>query len=316
MIVHLRLSTPADMTDPVVGLLVEDPRVTDVTLVRGAGIEPPRDVVEADVAREAASDVLGTLTRMGLGTRGGISMTETTVAPCESARELERQAVGSPDDAVIWDVVLSHAESATRHTVSFHAFLGLATALAAIAVITDSPVLVVGAMVVGPEFGTIAAICCGIAFGRWLLAWRALALLVTGFAAAIAIVTLISFVSHEVGMFTREQVTAPRPLTGFIWHPDRWSFIVALLAGAAGALAATIGRAEAMVGVFISVTTVPAAGNLALALGARAPEEITGSVLQLIVNVTGMVLAGTAVILAQRLVWSRLGRMGRGTAGH
>ena len=180
MIVHLRLSTPADMTDPVVGLLVEDPRVTDVTLVRGAGIEPPRDVVEADVAREAASDVLGTLTRMGLGTRGGISMTETTVAPCESARELERQAVGSPDDAVIWDVVLSHAESATRHTVSFHAFLTLATALAAIAVITDSPVLVVGAMVVGPEFGTIAAICCGIAFGRWLLAWRALALLVTG----------------------------------------------------------------------------------------------------------------------------------------
>ena len=55
MIVHLRLSTPADMTDPVVGLLVEDPRVTDVTLVRGAGIEPPRDVVEADVANNLTS---------------------------------------------------------------------------------------------------------------------------------------------------------------------------------------------------------------------------------------------------------------------
>ena len=67
------------MTDAVVSGLVEDPRVTDVTLVRGAGVDPPRDVVEADVAREAASDVLGTLTRMGLGSRGGISMTETTV---------------------------------------------------------------------------------------------------------------------------------------------------------------------------------------------------------------------------------------------
>ena len=55
-------------------------------------------------------------------------------------------------------------------------------------------------------------------------------------AAAIAVVTVIAFVSHEVGMFTREQVTAPRPLTGFIWHPDVWSFIVALVAGAAGAL--------------------------------------------------------------------------------
>ena len=42
--------------------------------------------------------------------------------------------------------------------------------------------------------------------------------------------------------------------------------VVALLAGAAGVLSVTAGRTNVLVGVFISVTTVPAAGNLAVAL--------------------------------------------------
>jgi hypothetical protein len=79
--------------------------------------------------------------------------------------------------------------------------------------------------------------------------------------------------------------TAERPLTGFIWRPDRWSAVVAVLAGCAGVLSQTAGRANALVGVFISVTTVPAAGDLALsvALGAWhhvvAPRPSSGSTL-------------------------------------
>lgn len=89
--------------------------------------------------------------------------------------------------------------------------------------------------------------------------------------------------------------------TGFIWHPDRWSFI----AGAAGVLAMTTARANAMVGVFMYVTTIPAVGNFALALGVWAPSEIRGSVAQLGVNIAGMVLAGVVVLVLQRLLWVR-----------
>ena len=69
---------------------------------------------------------------------------------------------------------------------------------------------------------------------------------------------------------SRRRPAEAGPLTGFIWQPDRWSFVVALLAGVAGTLSLTAGRSNALVGVFISVTTVPAAGNLALALAAVA----------------------------------------------
>ena len=205
-----------------------------------------------------------------------------------------------------WEAVIDESYAASRPTVSFHVFLVLATLLAAIAVITDSSVLVIGAMVVGPEFGTVAAIATGVVFRRPALAWRAARLLVMSFVVAIAVVALLSLLASLTGLVETEMVTRARPQTGFIWHPDRWSFIVALIAGAAGVLALTTARANAMVGVFISVTTVPAAGNLALAIGTWAPSEMRGSIAQLAVNIAGMVIAGILVLVLQRLLWGRV----------
>ena len=110
----------------------------------------------------------------------------------------------------------------------------------------------------------------------------------------------------RVGLVDLEDITRPRPSTGFIWHPDAWSFIVALLAGTAGALALALAKQATMVGVFISVTTVPAAGNLALGLAFGAGGEIAGSAAQLGLNIAGMVIAGAVVLVVVRLVWARL----------
>jgi uncharacterized hydrophobic protein (TIGR00271 family) len=125
---------------------------------------------------------------------------------------------------------------------------------------------------------------------------------VLGFAVAIAVTAGLALLADAAGWIGPEDVVRPRPLTGFIWTPDRWSFVVALLAGAAGVLSVTAGRSSALVGVFISVTTVPAAGNLALALALRVPEEMRGAALQLGVNLAGMVLSGTAVLAVQRVL--------------
>ncbi|UFN46127.1 DUF389 domain-containing protein [Nocardioides okcheonensis] len=306
MLVHLRLTVPTDLSDDVVALLEDHHRSANLTVLAGASRSPEGDLVECDVARELVGEVLDRLKALGLHETGGIVVTTPTATPFAAARHLERTAPGDPEDAVIWESVIDECYSASRPTVSFHVFLTLATLLAAIAVITDSSVLVIGAMVVGPEFGTVAAIATGLVFGRPGLTWRALRLLVLSFAIAIAVVTLLSLVASLTGLVTTEMVTRPRPQTGFIWHPDRWSFVVALIAGAAGVLAMTTARANAMVGVFISVTTVPAAGNLALALGTWAPSEMRGSIAQLGVNIAGMVIAGVVVLVLQRLLWARV----------
>jgi uncharacterized hydrophobic protein (TIGR00271 family) len=94
-----------------------------------------------------------------------------------------------------------------------------------------------------------------------------------------------------------------RPLTDFIVHPDKWSFIVAVLAGIAGLLSLTAGKSSALVGVFISVTTVPAAGNIADAVVLAREDEVTASLVQLGVNLGGMLVAGVLTLFVQRALW-------------
>jgi uncharacterized hydrophobic protein (TIGR00271 family) len=266
-------------------------------------VQPAGDLVEADVAREKAGDLLTELRALGVCDHGGVVISTPTGTPFRGADLLEAAAPGHPDDAVIWEAVEAQAESGAIPTVSYVAFLVLAVALASVAVITDSAVLVVGAMVVGPEYSAVAAAIAGIALGRWGLFARGMRLLVFSFAFAIGLIAIVSLAGRGLGLISLDEVTRPRPNTGFIWHPDQWSFIVALLAGAAGALALALSKASTMVGVFISVTTVPAAGNLALGLAFWERTEMVGSAEQLVINIAGMVIAGAAVLLVMRAWW-------------
>lgn len=312
MLVHLRLVVPPDLSGEVRDLLVEDRRTTNVTVQPGASIDPPGDLIEVDVAREAADDVLCSLERIGLYEVGGICVSEPSATPFAAAHQLDRNAEGEPDDGVIWDVVREQAESSSRASWSYYAFLALATALAAVAVLTDSPIIVVGAMVVGPDYSVVAAICAGISLGKPRLAGRAALTLLRGFGLSIAVVLVLSLLARLAGVIGAGDLTRPRPLTAFIWHPDGWSLVVALLAGAAGALAMTSAKSNALVGVFISVTTVPAAGNLAVALALGVGSEISGSLVQLGLNVAGMLIAGIATMMVQKALLRSHGRAVRG----
>ena len=300
---HFRLTVPADLVGEVSAVLMEHDCVTNVTVQAEAVVRPPGDLVEFDVAREKASELLTALNEIGLDQRGAIVISAPASTPFKVARDLNRLAPGHPDDAVIWESVITKAYEGSVPTLSYHVFLVIAVALAGIAVVTDSAVLVVGAMVVGPEFTVIAAACAGLVLGHWALVGRSLLLLVLSFLFAIAVVTVLALLMVLTGGLTAEQVTAPRPNTGFIWHPDKWSFIVALLAGVAGALALALEKSATMVGVFISVTTVPAAGNLALGIAVWDADETLGSLAQLGANIAGMLISGTMLLLLVRTTW-------------
>lgn len=307
-VIHARLIVPAARTDEVVRLLCADPRATNIVVLPGAAKDPVGDLVTADLAREAASDILGRLRRYDVQDSGGVSLSDVAAAPSANARAAERAAPGAPDDGVVWDIVLEHADADARPSWSYYAFLTLATMIAGVAVVLDSPVLVVGAMVVGPEFGAVSAAAVGLALRRPRLGADAARLLLYGFVVAVVITAAFALAARGAGWVDASSLDGPRPLTRYIWRPDRWSVVVALLAGCAGVLSQTAGRSNALVGVFISVTTVPAAGNLALALALWAPREMGGSAAQLGVNLLGMTAAGVATLLVQRLLWQRVRR--------
>ncbi len=306
MLVHFRLTVPDDLAAEVRDRLVGSEWVTNVTVQAGVCVDPEGDLIECDVAREKAGVLLNALNEAGLDERGGIVISNPTSTPFRRASRIEALAPGHPDDAVLWESVEAQADDGAQPTVSYLIFLVLAVILAAVAVITDSAILVVGAMVVGPEFSAIAAASVGIVFAEWGLVGRSLRLLVLSFAFAVGVVALLALAVRFTGAIDAGTLTQPRPNTGFIWRPDVWSVVVALVAGAAGVLALAIQKTATMVGVFISVTTVPAAGNLALGLALWQRSEILGSLAQLGINVVCMIVAGVAVLAAMRGGWSWL----------
>lgn len=303
---HLRVIAPPDLTDDVVRLAEDSPACVHLTVIPRAARSPEGDLVQFDVAREAANDVLGHLRGLGLAERGAISEEHVDLSISTDADAAAEAAPGYEDDAVVWDELDARTADDATLSWAFLAFLVLATMIAGIGALLDQPILIVGAMVLGPEFGAVAAICFGVMRRDVRRIATAARTLVVGFVAAIAVTLACSAVGRGLGWVTPKML-ADRTLTTFIVQPDKWSFIVAVLAGVAGILSITAGKSSALVGVFISVTTVPAAGNIAVAIPLGLWGEVGGSAVQLGVNLAGMLLAGLTTLGVQRVLWHRYG---------
>ena len=86
----------------------------------------------------------------------------------------------------------------------------------------------------------------------------------------------------------------------FIYQVGPFSLIIALLAGAAGMLALVSAKSASLVGVFISVTTVPAAAYAAVAVVEGEFGRAGESALQLLINLVGIVISAAVVLLLVR----------------
>lgn len=71
-------------------------------------------------------------------------------------------------------------------------------------------------------------------------------------------------------------------------------------------LSLTASKSSALVGVFISITIVPAVGTVALTVAVGAWGEAGHSLAQLLVNLAGLFIAGTSTLIVQGVVWRRL----------
>jgi uncharacterized hydrophobic protein (TIGR00271 family) len=94
-------------------------------------------------------------------------------------------------------------------------------------------------------------------------------------------------------------------LTQFIAEPDAFSVIVAVFAGAAGVLSLTSAKSGALVGVLISVTTIPAAANIGVAAALGNWDDWRGAMTQLSINLIGIVVAGVTTLYVERRLFRR-----------
>ncbi|MFH0516652.1 DUF389 domain-containing protein [Streptomyces sp. M41] len=302
---HLRLITPAARTDDVIRLIENTVGTTHLVVVPGAARNPSGDVVMCDVAREAGDELIGALKKLELEETGSISVENIDLSLSERAEQAKDDAPGAGADAVLWEHLADATHEESTLSATYLAFITLATMIAACGVVLDNAILIVGAMAVGPEFGPLAGLNTAIVQRAPRLALRSLIALLVGFAVAMVATVGFSYFMDSVNLFSADQLSAERPNTNFIYRPDWFSFVVAVLAGCAGTLSLTSAKSGALVGVAISVTTVPAAANAAVAFSYDKYNQAWGSTEQLLLNLLGIILAGTLTLLLQKWLWAK-----------
>ncbi|OIJ99158.1 DUF389 domain-containing protein [Streptomyces colonosanans] len=313
---HLRLIAPVEKTDKVVHLIEQTVGTAHLIVLRDAARDPAGDVVLCDVARESGDELIGGLKGLGLEETGSIAVEDIGLSLSRRAEEAEKEAPGDGADAVLWEQLADETHEESTLSVTYVAFIILATMIAACGVVLDNAILIVGAMAVGPEFGPLAGICTALVQRMPRLALRSLTALLVGFAAAMLVTVGFTYFMDAVGLFSKVQLEAVRPNTNFIYRPDAFSFVVAVLAGIAGTLSLTSSKSGALVGVAISVTTVPAAANAAVAFSYDEYRQAWGSSEQLLLNLLGIVLAGTLTLLSQKWLWARQRERAARTKGY
>ena len=297
--IQLRLIVPSELTAQVLEHLDRTPGVAHVIHVPGATATPPGDVVWCDVVREAANEVIEWLQDEGVHRRGAIVVEALEAVVSDAAAAADAGAPGHGSDALVWEELEARARDEAVLTVSFLVFMAIAAVIAGIGILLDSPVLIVGAMVVGPEYGPLAALCVSVLRGRGAAAARAGATLGWGVAVAAGTSLVATFVFRATDLAPERYDLSERQLTAFISNPDGRAAVVAVLAGVVGMLSLTEARSGALVGVLVSVTTIPAIANIGVATAYREWGEVRGAALQLGINVVGLVVAGIATLAVQ-----------------
>jgi uncharacterized hydrophobic protein (TIGR00271 family) len=298
----MRLVVPTDLVGTVLAYLDGLEPVSDVIHFPGASRRPPGDFVQCVVATESASSVVSALRELGLAVHGSMTLDRLDATVSAAAGAHPRS---SSTDAVVWEEVEARSTAMAQLSSSYLIYMMVATVIAAIAILTDSVVLLIGAMLVGPEFGPLAGLCVGIVHKRIPLVRAASASLIVGFALAITASFFAAWAFTVAGVAPTELTATQHPETMFLSQPDAYTVVIAALCGVAGMMSLTMASSGTLIGVLISVTTLPAAGNLGIAAAYGNQEEALGSVIQLGVNVGVMLVAGIITLRIQRATFAR-----------
>jgi uncharacterized hydrophobic protein (TIGR00271 family) len=298
--IHLRIIAPEEVAHQALELLSGSPAVINVVHLHGASKKPEGDVILCDVAKEDASIILSDLKELDIPAQGSIAVEHIDTAISDAAVAAEKAAPGAPSDAVVWEEVQTRTSEDTELSFSFVLFMVAAMQIAAVGIVLDQPILIVGAMVLGPEFGPLAAVSVAFVHRQAELARRSLIALAVGFPIGALAAIGTTLIMRWIGEFPDNFDETRHPFTDFITDPTFLSFFVAFVAGAAGVLSLTSAKSGALVGVLVSVTTIPAASNIGVAAAYGEWSDAGKAAAQLGLNLSGIVVAGVLTLFIQR----------------
>jgi len=302
---HVRVVSPPDLTRSLTDRLAAAPGVWNVVVQAGDARRPAGDAVQFDVRDGVANPVFQALRELGLDRDRVICVERVDAALTGQALPVPARGPLHREIAPVWEMVEAVIRQGEGYAPSFYALLAVAGLIGAVGILTNSQILIVGAMVVGPEYNAIIGVALGITKRVRAEVRDGLLALCWGFLTAVVLTFLFGLSVRASGKTPTAFLKGARPIADLISTPNIFSVIVAVLAGIVGVVSLTEARANALIGVFISVTTIPAAASIGVSIAYSSWGEARGSLLQLLLNVVLLIVVGAAGLRTQRMIWRR-----------
>ena len=300
---HVRVISPPGATGGLLGSLDASDAVINVTVAIGAGRHPAGDLVSFDLFTDGANPVLTRLRELGLDREGPITLERVDAAMIDPLVDALRREANDRETAPVWEVVEARIVTSATYPFSFYILMAIAGLIAAVGIITNSQILVVGAMVVGPEYAAILGIALGVNRHDHGAVRRGALALIVGFSLAVLFTFIFGLIMNATVHVPEAFRLGVRPVSDLIDTPNVYSIVVAIAAGIVGVVSTTEDRANTLIGVFVSVTTIPAAADVGVSLAFDAHAKAWGSFEQLILNVVLLLVVGIVGLRFQRAVW-------------
>lgn len=206
------------------------------------------------------------------------------------------------------DELLDDLENASKVNLAFIAMTASAAVLALVGMHRDSPVIVIGSMVIAPLLGPTMGLALALTLGDYKFVGRVLRANAIGFSIAVVISAVAGFL---LPLDVQAGEVASRV------NPGAGDVLIAVAAGVAGALAFTSGVGMSVIGVMVAVALLPPTVAAGALVGSGEWGDALQAALLLGLNVCAINLAGMATFVAQgirpRLWWeaSRAQRVSR-----
>jgi uncharacterized hydrophobic protein (TIGR00271 family) len=297
-VLRLRLAVEEHRADAVTAALEGTGGVHRIVALNperaGTGI-----VLAADVMPSVADRVMRLIRDWDVDDADYLLTRQDVVAPIPQV-----QTRWAEPEEFAWVEVMGEARTYARPLGRYLALMSVAAVLGALGVITDNPILIVGAMAVSPDLLPICAACVGIVGGRLPLARSAIGTLLLGIVLTWVVAAGLAWGLQAVDILSSGFQVREEGLRG-LQDVDYSTILVALAAGVAAMLSFET-RAAAAVGVAISVTTIPASALFGVSLGLGEVSVAWGAAGVLAVNVALLLCSGSLTLaVQQRLALSR-----------
>jgi hypothetical protein len=215
-VIHVRAVSPTDVTEGLVESLSTRPGVLNLIVLVGVAHNPDGDAVEFDVISAEANEVLHHMRMLGVARRGSIMIEDVGTELSDRATEAEARAPRVLRYSPVWEEAESRIRAGGRYPPSWFILLTIAGLIAAVGIFTNSQILIVGAMVVGPEYSAIISVGLGITTKDRMRIRTGAAALFFGFLIAIVVTLAFSVVVRALGhaSFRSSQLDGgPRPMS-------------------------------------------------------------------------------------------------------